>query len=166
MAWDMAQPDHRQHNPFNALRQARPLHPALLNPSCLEPLSVPRGYSQCAVWDATRAPGARLTAPHGPLPPQSARFVEEAVGTLGRRVNNGPKGVWLGRGKMGYPAYYMNNFHYQGDGWMSTKCAPQRRGPLCVCVSLYLCTCVPVYLRICVSVSLCLCVCVCVCALC
>ena len=24
---------------------------------------------------------------------------------------------------MGYPKYYQNNFHFQGDGWMSTKSA-------------------------------------------
>ena len=56
---------------------------------------------------------------------QSIRFVQEAVGTLDRRSQGeAAKGVWLDSGdSMGYPKYYQNNFHFQGDGWMSTKSA-------------------------------------------
>lgn len=55
---------------------------------------------------------------------QSARFVEEAVGTLERRSRGTPEDrkIWLGSGDI-YPEYYKTNFHYQGDGWMSTKSA-------------------------------------------
>ena len=50
---------------------------------------------------------------------QSVRFVREAVGTLNRRAQGeAAKGIWLGASpNMGYPEYYQNNFHFQGDGW-------------------------------------------------
>ena len=58
---------------------------------------------------------------------QARRFVGEAVGTLARRERNLPadKSVWLrtGGGRLGYPAYYDTNFHFQTDGWMSSASA-------------------------------------------
>jgi ubiquinone/menaquinone biosynthesis C-methylase UbiE len=57
---------------------------------------------------------------------QTARFVREAIGTLGRRGRGGEedKKVWLfgndeGAASSLYPDYYQNAFHYQTDGWMS-----------------------------------------------
>ena len=35
------------------------------------------------------------------------------VGTLQRRNSDAPKGVWLAAQNLGYPQYYLNNFHYQ-----------------------------------------------------
>ena len=54
---------------------------------------------------------------------QSARFVREAVGTLGRRNRQEEGGIWLGAAPQMYPEYYRNNFHYQTDGWMSSQSA-------------------------------------------
>ena len=58
---------------------------------------------------------------------QSLRFVREAVGTLERRSRGAEaKGIWLDKKSgeaMGYPDYYQNNFHFQGDGWMSSESA-------------------------------------------
>jgi ubiquinone/menaquinone biosynthesis C-methylase UbiE len=56
---------------------------------------------------------------------QSARFVEEAVGTLERRSRAAPEDrtIWLDSGNDLYPEYYKTNYHYQTDGWMSAKSA-------------------------------------------
>jgi len=74
-----------------------------------------------APWDMTTI-GHRQ---HNPLFAlrQTLRFANEAVGTLSRRKSDAPKGVWLSAPKLGYPEYYMNNFHYQGDGWFSSESA-------------------------------------------
>ena len=32
---------------------------------------------------------------------------------LTRRTTDAPKGVWLAAPNLGYPQYYLNNFHYQ-----------------------------------------------------
>lgn len=52
---------------------------------------------------------------------RSARFVREAVGTLKRRAAGEPEPVWL-RSPL-YPEYYLNTFHYQSDGWLSSESA-------------------------------------------
>jgi len=66
---------------------------------------------------------------------QSARFVQEAIGTLGRRKRATPndKQVWIFGDETTstnqndensiYPDYYRTAFHYQTDGWMSTRSA-------------------------------------------
>lgn len=56
---------------------------------------------------------------------QTQRFVREAVGTLGRRSRQQPEdvGVWMGADEKLYPSYYLNNFHYQTDGWLSRRSA-------------------------------------------
>jgi 2-polyprenyl-3-methyl-5-hydroxy-6-metoxy-1,4-benzoquinol methylase len=69
---------------------------------------------------------------------QSARFVQEAIGTLGRRKRATPndKQVWMfesdehdtkdntnDESSSIYPEYYRTAFHYQTDGWMSTRSA-------------------------------------------
>jgi len=56
---------------------------------------------------------------------QSARFIDEAVGTLRRRDRNAPEDrqIWLDAAPELYPDYYKTNFHYQTDGWMSARSA-------------------------------------------
>ena len=55
---------------------------------------------------------------------QTARFVREAVRTLGRRAVEAEPEVWLddASSKL-YPKYYLNDFHYQTDGWLSADSA-------------------------------------------
>lgn len=56
---------------------------------------------------------------------QTQRFVREAVETLGRRSRQKPEdvGVWMQADGKLYPDYYLNNFHYQSDGWLSAASA-------------------------------------------
>lgn len=58
---------------------------------------------------------------------QTGRFVEEAIGTLGRRKRGKEedKQIWISNDATPglYPDYYRNAFHYQTDGWMSKKSA-------------------------------------------
>jgi len=58
---------------------------------------------------------------------QSGRFVNEAIATLARRERStdADKKIWIKDGDSSklYPAYYQNAFHYQSDGWMSSKSA-------------------------------------------
>ena len=56
---------------------------------------------------------------------QTARFVREAIGTLGRRARGDAEdiGIWMDAGPGLYPEYYKNNFHFQTDGWMSAQSA-------------------------------------------
>lgn len=52
---------------------------------------------------------------------KSVRFVSEAARTLERREQGSPDEVWF---KSPYlPDYFQNTFHYQTDGWLSTKSA-------------------------------------------
>lgn len=57
---------------------------------------------------------------------QTARFINEAVGTVARR-NRGSeedKRIWISNGKSKiYPDYYKTAFHYQTNGWMSPDSA-------------------------------------------
>lgn len=44
------------------------------------------------------------------------------MATLDRRMAGGSPSNWLDS-NLGYPDYYMQGtFHYQPDGWLSTKC--------------------------------------------
>ena len=58
---------------------------------------------------------------------QTSRFVEEAIGTLGRRkrARKEDKEIWISNHASPefYPEYYRTAFHYQTDGWMSQKSA-------------------------------------------
>ena len=58
---------------------------------------------------------------------QTSRFVEEAIGTLGRRkrARKEDKDIWISNDAAPdfYPDYYRTAFHYQTDGWMSRKSA-------------------------------------------
>lgn len=52
---------------------------------------------------------------------QATNFVREAADTLGRRDRGADTSVWMSSKQ--YPAYYLNTFHYQTDGWMSKHSA-------------------------------------------
>lgn len=52
---------------------------------------------------------------------RSTRFLREAVKTLDRRSKQVPDPIWL-RSEL-YPAYYLNSWHYQTDGWLSSESA-------------------------------------------
>ena len=52
---------------------------------------------------------------------RSRRFLKEASATLKRRSEGKAEDVWL-RSRL-YPEYYMNTWHYQTDGWMSSESA-------------------------------------------
>lgn len=58
---------------------------------------------------------------------QTNRFVNEAIGTLGRRYrqNDEDKNIWItdSASPKLYPDYYRTAFHYQTDGWMSKRSA-------------------------------------------
>lgn len=57
---------------------------------------------------------------------QGRRFLQESVAVLTRRNRRDPKdfGVWMEDPENDeYPSYYLNNFHFQSDGWMSTDSA-------------------------------------------
>lgn len=58
---------------------------------------------------------------------QTARFVREAIATLGRRKRgtDEDKQIWISDEPSSslYPDYYRNAFHYQTDGWMSKASA-------------------------------------------
>lgn len=51
----------------------------------------------------------------------SLRFIAEADNTLKRRRDARPETLWMESAL--YPDYYMNTFHYQSDGWMSSASA-------------------------------------------
>jgi len=75
-----------------------------------------------------RTPWDMETLKHRQYSPQYAlrqtfRFVNEAVGTLSRRNRQATPGVWLDAAPALYPDYYRNDFHYQTDGWFSSKSA-------------------------------------------
>uniref|UniRef100_A0A7S3QSN1 Methyltransferase type 11 domain-containing protein n=1 Tax=Dunaliella tertiolecta TaxID=3047 RepID=A0A7S3QSN1_DUNTE len=52
---------------------------------------------------------------------RTGAFLDESVATLRRRVRNAPDPIWL-RGGM-YPEYYSKGYHYQTDGWLSSRSA-------------------------------------------
>lgn len=76
-------------------------------------------------WDSfVRTPTHRQYSPQYAVR-QTSRFVKEAIGTLSRRSRQQPEdiGIWLGASSKLYPEYYLNNFHYQTDGWFSSRSA-------------------------------------------
>ena len=48
-------------------------------------------------------------------------FIGEAAKTLKRRVDQQAEDVWM-KSRL-YPDYYMNTWHYQSDGWLSSESA-------------------------------------------
>jgi len=81
-------------------------------------------------WDMA-TPNHRQSNPlHMAL--QTGRFMRESIGVLGRRSRSHEQDREVGFFKSGttktqqdklYPKYYQTAFHFQGDGWMSTKSA-------------------------------------------
>lgn len=58
---------------------------------------------------------------------ESVGVIQASVAVLGRRarLQGKPAGVWLNDDATisQYPAYYLNDFHYQEDGWLSSASA-------------------------------------------
>lgn len=56
---------------------------------------------------------------------ETLRLIQDSVGVLGRRdrLQGEPAGVWMQGDKSSYPSYYLNDFHYQQDGWLSSVSA-------------------------------------------
>lgn len=48
-------------------------------------------------------------------------FIDEAVATFSRRSRNQADELWM-KSDM-YPSYYTNSYHYQSDGWLSSRSA-------------------------------------------
>jgi hypothetical protein len=70
-------------------------------------------------WDMTTLTHQQYNPVH--VARKSVQFVSEAVATLDRRMAGGSPGNWLSS-NLGYPQYYMDGtFHYQPDGWLSSK---------------------------------------------
>jgi len=77
-------------------------------------------------WDATIQDSGRVQLDHKQVNPlfvfsETANFISEAVGTISRRNKGVPS-----KGPISadvFPEYYRNDFHYQTDGWLSTKSA-------------------------------------------
>eukprot|EP00746_Dinoflagellata_sp_MGD_P024479 gnl/MRDRNA2_/MRDRNA2_157459_c0_seq1.p1 gnl/MRDRNA2_/MRDRNA2_157459_c0~~gnl/MRDRNA2_/MRDRNA2_157459_c0_seq1.p1 ORF type:complete len:498 (+),score=111.56 gnl/MRDRNA2_/MRDRNA2_157459_c0_seq1:91-1494(+) len=72
-----------------------------------------------APWDMTTPDHRQNTLPYAAQ--QTLRFIDEAIGTLGRGADQKEPGIWLKSDF--YPGYYKNDFHYQTDGWMSQRSA-------------------------------------------
>ena len=72
-----------------------------------------------APWDMTL--GHRQTSPLYALR-QAQLVVAETVDITGRRSRKATPGVWLDAPQL-YPRYYLNDFHYQTDGWFSSRSA-------------------------------------------
>jgi len=56
---------------------------------------------------------------------ETARTIVESVAIFSRRNQQKSKGVQFSQPKFGglYPDYYLNDFHYQTDGWMTSESA-------------------------------------------
>jgi ubiquinone/menaquinone biosynthesis C-methylase UbiE len=54
---------------------------------------------------------------------KSLQYVQEAVGVLRRSAEKGDTGTWMSSGNELYPPYYRHTFHYQTDGWLSSRSA-------------------------------------------
>lgn len=55
---------------------------------------------------------------------ETARAVQESVGIFSRRNKQGTTKLWQPRQQSNlYPEYYLNDFHYQTDGWLSSESA-------------------------------------------
>jgi ubiquinone/menaquinone biosynthesis C-methylase UbiE len=90
-------------------------------------------------WDATimadtASQQVRLQLDHKQANPlfaltETTRLIQDSISIWGRRTRLEGKsaGVWLDRQAMSqsglYPSYYLNDFHYQQDGWMSSTSA-------------------------------------------
>jgi ubiquinone/menaquinone biosynthesis C-methylase UbiE len=85
-------------------------------------------------WDAAiqaNSNSVRLQLDHKQSNPlfalhETSRLIRESIKVWGRRatLNGKPSGVWLSTASVEnaikYPSYYLNDFHYQTDGWLSS----------------------------------------------
>ena len=70
-------------------------------------------------WDMT-TPAHRQFRPSF-VAGQAVRYLREATGVLGRKEKGQADPIWMDSGL--YPKYYKNAFHFQTDGWMSSRSA-------------------------------------------
>lgn len=57
---------------------------------------------------------------------QTIKVISETIGIFSRRDSGKKPSVWLSDESakaLNYPKYYLNDFHYQTDGWLSSKSA-------------------------------------------
>mmetsp|Transcript_151888 Transcript_151888/g.487445 ORF Transcript_151888/g.487445 Transcript_151888/m.487445 type:complete len:530 (+) Transcript_151888:100-1689(+) len=54
---------------------------------------------------------------------KASRWLEEALGTLKRSRERADTKTWVDASSDIYPEYYQHTFHYQTDGWFSSKSA-------------------------------------------
>jgi hypothetical protein len=75
-------------------------------------------------WDMVDGVRNRQTSPLF-LADQARRYVNEAISILTKRNRRDPGdfGVPYGDNADLYPDYYLNNFHFQTDGWLSSDSA-------------------------------------------
>ena len=75
-------------------------------------------------WDMVDGVRNRQTSPLF-LADQARRYVNEAISILTKRNRRDPEdfGVPYGGNADLYPDYYLNNFHFQTDGWLSSDSA-------------------------------------------
>merc|ERR1719424_2645432 len=75
-------------------------------------------------WDMVDGPRNRQASPLF-LADQARRYVGEAISILTKRNRRDPGdfGVPYGDNADLYPDYYLNNFHFQTDGWLSSDSA-------------------------------------------
>ena len=75
-------------------------------------------------WDMVNGVRNRQTSPLF-LADQARRYVTEAISILTKRNRRDPGdfGVPYGGNADLYPDYYLNNFHFQTDGWLSSDSA-------------------------------------------
>ncbi len=85
-----------------------------------------RRHAYLLPWDMTTAGHKQAN----PLAVMAAcrLYLEEAVATLGRYARGTAQQVWL-RSPL-YPGYYQKTFHYQTDGWFSSRWAACAAGLL------------------------------------
>ncbi|MEQ9491891.1 MAG: class I SAM-dependent methyltransferase [Alphaproteobacteria bacterium] len=69
-----------------------------------------------------RPPADMLPKP-GRMLRQSLQFLNDLPAVHGRRRRGDNSDVAGGQTKQGYPRYYLQNFHYQTDGWLSDDSA-------------------------------------------
>jgi len=70
-------------------------------------------------WDMS-TPGHRQRNPVY-MARKAVEYFQEATGVLGRRERGKPEDVWLDSDM--YPDYYRQTYHFQTDGWMSSRSA-------------------------------------------
>lgn len=138
LPWDMTTLTHRQYNPLYMLNRwvaawavgIAASRRCLVNSGRLRPCilaaQLQRACGNHAALHTIHTPAMAvyLTGYYCIWPvwcDRGARFVAEATATLTRRLANGSTANWFSSNM--YPPYFMDNtFHYQTDGWLSSRC--------------------------------------------